>query len=1123
MSNYYKTGRTFPYFAAGISTGTVAGHTASGTGNSDGFQGEARLPGCSFSWDSGVGNVGGVNTWVTHGQIWVNQGFGANPGFGFGLGFPPQGSYSVGTDSQTVADPANFTATISWDVTGTVEETIGFPDTATGGSPDTNLAIYHQFAVGSVLTCRLTIAGTILILTGAVTQAIPFAVLASSNGDATGETYNPFAAELHLQLSCSDGSLPRGTADTAAGTNYITSFPYLMKVQAANGSALTDYSVPSDPNYIVGAHGYNVRTYKLGNQYRTEADISITSSGVAGDGRYPKNYAVGTVPTFGTLRSYTVNSWLERDDKQYDNPVPMYVSATDPNVSTSVKQAVYVAIKGFGSADYTQYGYTSCGLPKSFNPPQDFSSILAPIVVATDTGSGGVWGDFNNKPTVQKLCGWKWNAINLTQAASADVDTAPSTTNWSVVPEAVGSVTLSNSGGLRIVTGAAIVNIVNNTIPPAIYSPLTQASLSVYNASQPNYFSFAGYRWLRIYVSTPAASAKMSVFLQITPHNNLYIDYDSGVYMRWDTIVTSGYIDIDLMCPTNALNVWEEGHGGVIGQTFQGFPDSSYPQLQGVDRVYSASLQTDNRQYGFQLRFDPNTTYTLSSLQLITQDHRIVDFNPDKVDPQTDTDGKGMQLSASNNGTNTTSIVDFCTATNGIFQVASPGGYTSTTYTAPTNGLTAIPLNVIGDSAHVFNGLINATLPAAWIWGAGYIPTLNQWGFGASLDSTQGNSGIQPAQFMFTKLATFPPNCGDIFGMDQNGTIPISLPPLQLRTASVMRVQYKGVVHTPLSLPSVGTTVTVTRLSDSTIMGSGVTDKWGYYTADTSGFDLLLSATLSDHLVVVSAGSVSTPHGNTAIRGDKGIRRQWVHFKGVNSGSGPPGGGTPPGGGIPPGGGVPGNSNFGTNPFCFQDQWGRLHQTLLVKGAPTFYRSDFATPGKNLTWAVTGVTISPAAAAVAPNKGDQFPRSIMDYRGVTTCVWQRNGDTMSSRSHDDGSTWEGAVMAIPGGTYPTIAVGIDGTVIQAALVANADQVGSPGGVIKMRCQSPGAVAYGALYTAQYYSSGLLPIPVAVDSFHLQQGYESASRWVLHCRVQGETGTADYFSSDLDASSWSRLT
>ena len=130
---------------------------------------------------------------------------------------------------------------------------------------------------------------------------------------------------------------------------------------------------------------------------------------------------------------------------------------------------------------------------------------------------------------------------------------------------------------------------------------------------------------------------------------------------------------------------------------------------------------------------------------------------------------------------------------------------------------------------------------------------------------------------------------------------------------------------------------------------------------------------------------------------------------------------------------------------------------------------------------------------------------------------------MSSRSHDDGATWEGAIMAIPGGTYPSIAVGIDGTVIEAALVANADQVGSPGGVIKMRCQSPGAVAYGALYTAQYYSSGLLPIPVAVDSFHLQQGYESASRWVLHCRVQGETGTADYFSSDLDASSWSRLT
>jgi len=544
--------------------------------------------------------------------------------------------------------------------------------------------------------------------------------------------------------------------------------------------------------------------------------------------------------------------------------------------------------------------------------------------------------------------------------------------------------------------------------------------------------------------------------------------------------------------------------------------------LQGVDRVYSASLQTENRQYGFQLRFDPNTTYTLSSLQLITQDHRVVDFNPDRVDPQTDTDGKGMQLpsqTTQQRGNNVLDIAHFAVEANGIFQSGS-----GTIYTQPTNGLTAIPLNVMGDSAHVFNGLINATLPAAWLWGAGYIPTLNQWGFGASLDSTQGNSGIQPAQFMFTKLATFPPDCGDIFGMDQNGTIPISLPPLQLRSASVMRVQYKGVVHTPLSLPSVGTTVTVTRLSDGAIMGSGVTDKWGYYTADTSGFDLLLSATLSDHLVVVSAGSVSTPHGNTAIHGDKNIRRQWVHFKGVNSGSGPPGGGTPPGGGIPPGGGViPGNSNFGTNPFCFQDQWGRLHQTMVVKGAPTFYRSDFATPGKNLTWAVTGVTISPAAAVVAPNKGDQFPRSIMDYRGVTTCVWQRNGDTMSSRSHDDGATWEGAIMAIPGGTYPTIAVGIDGTVIEAALVANADQVGSPGGVIKMRCQSPGAVAYGALYTAQYYSSGLLPIPVAVDSFHLQQGYESASRWVLHCHVQGETGTADYFSSDLDASSWSRLT
>ena len=209
-----------------------------------------------------------------------------------------------------------------------------------------------------------------------------------------------------------------------------------------------------------------------------------------------------------------------------------------------------------------------------------------------------------------------------------------------------------------------------------------------------------------------------------------------------------------------------------------------------------------------------------------------------------------------------------------------------------------------------------------------------------------------------------------------------------------------------------------------------------------------------------------------------------------------------------------GSSPF--NPSNYQDDWGRYHRVLVHDGNVTYWRSDFAVPLPS--WAL-------AAVAVTSGGMDSYPRLAMDRRGILHCVFTRRESDSSQNlyrmvSWDDGATWGNgsaagaATMAILGGIKGTCAVGVDGTYIEAAVVQGTNTI------LRARKQATGDVGLSDEYTFVDHNGDALS--VEDDTFHLQQGRDGSARWLLHVAIAGEDATSDWYSSDVDARSWTRI-
>jgi hypothetical protein len=144
----------------------------------------------------------------------------------------------------------------------------------------------------------------------------------------------------------------------------------------------------------------------------------------------------------------------------------------------------------------------------------------------------------------------------------------------------------------------------------------------------------------------------------------------------------------------------------------------------------------------------------------------------------------------------------------------------------------------------------------------------------------------------------------------------------------------------------------------------------------------------------------------------------------------------------------------------------------------------------------------------AADMGDATsPRLVLDDRGTITVSLASGGAVYLTHSYDDGLTWETPSMAFASGTFPTIAVGADGSLLLGARV---------GGLLQLQRRAPGDTAWSAAFTAK--DAAAADLALAADTFHFSAAPEGPGRWIMHCRLSGATDTTTLYSGD-DGATW----
>lgn len=221
--------------------------------------------------------------------------------------------------------------------------------------------------------------------------------------------------------------------------------------------------------------------------------------------------------------------------------------------------------------------------------------------------------------------------------------------------------------------------------------------------------------------------------------------------------------------------------------------------------------------------------------------------------------------------------------------------------------------------------------------------------------------------------------------------------------------------------------------------------------------------------------------------------------------TGPPDTTPPADGGTPPG------ANLYRNPFNLPGPYG------------WYYRCAVGNDGNIYSWRANNN--GPFAVF---DDGPTVVTTTADYDGCKMafepatrrlfCVFSRTRTTIpaghdiyQASSDDDAHSWKGATKMIPGGQHPTIATGLDGTIIIAAYVG---PVGGPG-KIQLVAQDPGSVAFGAVTTLK--DSGGADMVVQDSTFHLCQPPKGDRQWIWVLMLQSATEPTEWASGDADAS------
>lgn len=129
-----------------------------------------------------------------------------------------------------------------------------------------------------------------------------------------------------------------------------------------------------------------------------------------------------------------------------------------------------------------------------------------------------------------------------------------------------------------------------------------------------------------------------------------------------------------------------------------------------------------------------------------------------------------------------------------------------------------------------------------------------------------------------------------------------------------------------------------------------------------------------------------------------------------------------------------------------------------------------------------------------------------------------SGPSVWSSADPDASTWTREQTVLSGGKHPTIAEGLDRTLIAAAYFSptGTDTYGK----IKISLRGPGDATFGTPYTLQDQTGH--DLFVLDDSFHLSQPPAGQRLWVWALMVGGDGGCSEWSSGEPDTKSVTRV-
>ncbi len=691
----------------------------------------------------------------------------------------------------------------SWSVTLDVQECVsftgggdllGFPNYGGPSAKDppltNNIQLYEQAKIGGALRAQLVSQGqtlnTVIYITAANQAALAPNYQLIINASLRYKNYDgalsvtgfigATAGGASISGSASYAPLPNGARST--GSANMSGGVSLTGHGAYDGTTgLQQFMVLSGISTIVPPKSWNLTGVlrAMSAPYPAHVDMQIDR---ASDNLAQPMSASGTFANSGIQESYSVGAGMAASAYGGTGGGVDVIPGTGKNTFAPVRLWIRPGVLGDGYA----------------------GSLLALGEDRTD------WRVM--------MRAFRWNALTMTQAAVQAVDSTPVPANWTA------GTNTTLAGGMTITRAS-----MTDSTRMSLSSPLTAQAPAGLKGTSFSGVSFAGYAFLRLYLTADAAGLPAKITLGSK---------------TWDvTVGTTGFLDLDLCAPTN----------GTIGVDAA---DTKWPYASvGPEVVTDGALWgvTNVTSLGIS-NLAVAQVYTLTGIELRRKDHSKAWFlaplsngvtgvgggvssggwvlrePPVTAGSVTTTTNVRRFLDIDVDGRRAQEIEDYSwvhiesagavSDTFGVTPLSSLVGNAS----YPHNGVTVVDLMPTpssgcpdADGNTPLNCWLNSSQPLHFAFGGGAYTSGTTWTYGFGQDIS-GTLTI-PAQMLVDSVDWYP-DCGDVFNFGGSGAYGTTI---QLRAAKLMRGSACGIV---VSDKFVRVPRRVVKLKDAALVSRGM-------------------------------------------------------------------------------------------------------------------------------------------------------------------------------------------------------------------------------------------------------------------------------------------------------------